>query len=213
MTDLLDSIDWKQQYNRLIRFFVVMTHDPYMAEELTQDVLTLAWEIRERFDPDRAHSSELEEKVGAWIKGIARKKLKSHYSNSTKPSKSMGGFDFDRLEIPFMDPLDSLAVEDLSTAIRNTLANCSCDERTTFKLFLSGMSIREIQRTQGLAKLNTVHKRISRCMARLKRKLDQLNADEQLQQVVFQSSVEFIGTLIYIDCTQAPKSSADELSD
>ena len=80
----------EQNQRWLFSFFLTATGQPATAEDLVQEVFTTALAKQDDFDPTRS--------FGAWLRGIARRKLLEHYRQTQRIPLGLNETALDRLD-------------------------------------------------------------------------------------------------------------------
>jgi len=80
----------EQNQRWLFSFFLTATGNPATAEDLVQEVFATALTKQDDFDPARS--------FGAWLRGIARRKLMEHYRQTQRTPLGLNDAALDRLD-------------------------------------------------------------------------------------------------------------------
>ena len=144
-----------------------MLSDHGEAEDLTQDVFTLAWRNATRYDPARGA-------VAAWLLVTTRTRAIDRLRSRKIRPGAASEDDVRRLEaIPEAAPSVELIVADRQMAgrVRDALAALPADQRHALELaYFEGLSHSEIGERTG-APLGTIKSRIRTGLARLRQAL------------------------------------------
>jgi len=80
----------EQNQRWLFSFFLTATGQPATAEDLVQEVFATALSKQDDFDPSRS--------FGAWLRGIARRKLMEHYRETERTPLGLNDAALNRLD-------------------------------------------------------------------------------------------------------------------
>jgi RNA polymerase sigma factor (sigma-70 family) len=149
---------------RIYAYLLRLRLDPGVADELTQDVMTVLWQKAELFD--RTKSS-----VGTWLFRIARNRridlLRRDREDMVADARPLDTPD------PSPAPDDSLDMSQREASIRAALGLLPKEQLDLVRLaFFEGLSHGEIATQTGLP-LGTVKSRLRLAFTRLRRALEQ----------------------------------------
>lgn len=141
-----------------------MLGDPAEAEDLTQDVFTLAWKNAARYDPARGA-------VAAWLLVTTRTRAIDRIR--ARRSRPQGGVDDDGRRMaaipdgaPSVDVI--VATSEDAARVRTALADLPADQRDALDLaYFQGLSHTEIAERTGIP-LGTIKTRIRTGLQRLR---------------------------------------------
>lgn len=142
-------LDWDEAYEELLpkvyNFFRYRFFDNGLAEELTAETLSRAWQSQHRYRPDLA-------KFSTWVLGIAR-----HVALDELRRRNADETDFENIEISDnqIDVENSVQAHQQIDELKTHLAKLTADEQELVGLkYGAGMTNRAIAEITGLSESN-----------------------------------------------------------
>jgi RNA polymerase sigma-70 factor (ECF subfamily) len=149
-------------YPSIYRLLLLLSGDKDMAEDLTQEVFTAAWQAIRKF---RGRAS-----IKTWLHRIAYNTFVNMHRRQSRDRTLAQRQGSHRSEVSG-DPLSQIIVDERATSVCRALANLDADERAVLVLhYVEGLSYREmasvLDRPNGTIKWLTSH-----AMGRLRKRL------------------------------------------
>ncbi|MEN6578301.1 MAG: RNA polymerase sigma factor [Phycisphaerales bacterium] len=135
----LDVIE--AHYPSVYRFLLFLGSDAHLAEDLTQEVFTLAWKSLDGFRGDSS--------IRTWLRRIAYNAFLDTQRRRERDralAGTLGGSDCGIAD----DPLAGIVAQESVSQVARALQDLDLDERTVLLLhYVDGLSYREMARTLG----------------------------------------------------------------
>jgi RNA polymerase sigma-70 factor (ECF subfamily) len=149
-------------YKSVYRLLVFLSGDKHLAEDLTQEVFTTAWQAVRSF---RGHAS-----IKTWLHRIAYNAFVDMQRRRSRDGRAPEGLR-NRPAGVGSDPLSQIIVDERATAVCRALQNLDAEERAILILhYVEGLSYREMARVLDRP-VGTVKWLTSQAIEQLRRQL------------------------------------------